>query len=142
MSSSPKSTKNVYKKRGFAPRISMSGIKYCDNCNYVNLATAKKCLLCGNEFPADDIPVEEDIAASFSFGEQGSSKTFKVTLNNAGAKKLEVIKAIRNIKKCDLKRAKNIANNCPRAVIEGVTREEAVKAAGTLRSLGASVTIE
>lgn len=135
---SSNSTTKKYNKKGFAPRVPVEGIKYCDNCNYVNVQSATKCLICGAEFSNNSDASDPTVTDTA----QGTTKTFKVTLNNPGAKKLEVIKAIQHLSKCKLNQAKKIASSCPHAVITGVTREEAVKAAGTLRSLGASVTIE
>lgn len=138
MSSSNSNTQK-HNKKGFAPRVSVEGIKYCDSCNYVNTVSAPKCLLCGAELHcADNSSAADDTA----FGTQGSTKKFKVTLNKTGEKKLEVIKAIQQITKCNLKEAKRMASNCPRTIIQNITREEAVKAADKLRALGASVTIE
>jgi large subunit ribosomal protein L7/L12 len=66
---------------------------------------------------------------------------FTVVLTAAGDAKINAIKAVREITQLGLKEAKDLVDGAPKAVREGVTREEAEAAAAKLREAGASVDI-
>ncbi len=67
---------------------------------------------------------------------------FDVILKAFGDKKLDVIKAIRNITGLGLKEAKEMVEGAPKTVKEGVTKEEADKVAEELKAAGAEVEIK
>ena len=67
---------------------------------------------------------------------------FTVILAGFGEKKLDVIKAIRNITGLGLKEAKELVEGAPQTVKEGVTKEEADKVAEELKAAGAEVEIK
>ena len=67
---------------------------------------------------------------------------FDVVLKGFGDKKLDVIKAIRNITGLGLKEAKDMVEGAPKTVKEGVTKEEADKIAEELKAAGADVEIK
>ena len=67
---------------------------------------------------------------------------FDVVLKAFGDKKLDVIKAIRNITGLGLKEAKELVEGAPKTVKEGVTKEEADKVAEELKAAGAEVEIK
>ena len=67
---------------------------------------------------------------------------FDVILKAFGDKKLDVIKAIRNITGLGLKEAKDMVEGAPKTVKEGVTKEEADKIAEELKAAGAEVEIK
>ena len=67
---------------------------------------------------------------------------FDVILKAFGDKKLDVIKAIRNITGLGLKEAKDLVEGAPKTVKEGVTKEEADKVAEELKAAGAEVEIK
>jgi large subunit ribosomal protein L7/L12 len=67
---------------------------------------------------------------------------FDVVLKNFGAKKLDVIKAVREIIGLGLKEAKDLVEGAPKAVKEGVAKEEADKIAAQLTELGAEVELK
>ena len=67
---------------------------------------------------------------------------FDVVLKNFGAKKLDVIKAVREITGLGLKEAKELVEGAPKAVKEGVAKEEADKIAAQLTELGAEVELK
>lgn len=67
---------------------------------------------------------------------------FDVVLKGFGEKKLDVIKAIRNITGLGLKEAKDMVEGAPKTVKEGVTKEEADKIAEELKAAGADVEIK
>jgi len=68
---------------------------------------------------------------------------FNVELTDAGANKLNVIKAVREIVSgLGLKEAKDLVDGAPKAVKEGVTKEEAAKIKEKLEAAGAKVVIK
>lgn len=66
---------------------------------------------------------------------------FNVILKEFGPKKIEVIKAVRELTSLGLKEAKDLVEAAPKAVKEAVTKDEANAAAGKLRDAGAVVDI-
>jgi large subunit ribosomal protein L7/L12 len=67
---------------------------------------------------------------------------FDVILKNFGAKKLDVIKAVREITGLGLKDAKDLVEGCPKAVKEAVSKDEADKVAEALKAAGAEVEVK
>ena len=67
---------------------------------------------------------------------------FDVILTGFGDKKLNVIKAIREITGLGLKEAKDLVEGCPKAVKEGVSKEDAEKVKADLEAAGATVEIK
>ena len=67
---------------------------------------------------------------------------FDVILANFGDKKLDVIKAVRGITGLGLKEAKDLVEAAPKAIKEGVSKEEADKVAEELKAAGATVEIK
>ncbi len=67
---------------------------------------------------------------------------FDVVLTGFGDKKLNVIKAIREITGLGLKEAKDLVEGCPKAVKEGVSKDEAEKVKADLEAAGATVEIK
>jgi len=64
---------------------------------------------------------------------------FTVMLASAGEKKIEVIKEVRALTGLGLKEAKDLVEAAPKAVKEGVNKEEADKIKATLEKVGAKV---
>jgi large subunit ribosomal protein L7/L12 len=67
---------------------------------------------------------------------------FTVMLTAAGDKKIEVIKEVRAITALGLKEAKDLVEGAPKAVKEGVTKEEAEKIKAALEKAGAKVELK
>jgi large subunit ribosomal protein L7/L12 len=67
---------------------------------------------------------------------------FDVVLAGAGDKKIQVIKAVRAITGLGLKEAKELVESAPKAVKEGVSKEDAEKLKAELEEAGASVEIK
>lgn len=68
---------------------------------------------------------------------------FNVILKNAGAKKIQVIKAVRVIRTdLGLKEAKAVVDEAPSVLLEGVSKEEAADAKAKLEAEGAEVEIK
>jgi large subunit ribosomal protein L7/L12 len=66
---------------------------------------------------------------------------FDVVLKDFGAKKIEVIKVVRELTNLGLKEAKDLVEAAPKPVLEGVARDAADAAAGKLRDAGATVDV-
>ena len=67
---------------------------------------------------------------------------FDVILKSAGANKLAVIKVAREITGLGLKDAKDLVESAPKAIKEGVSKEEADKIAEDLKAAGAEVEVK
>ena len=67
---------------------------------------------------------------------------FDVVLTAAGASKINVIKEVRAITGLGLKEAKDLVDGAPKAVKEGVSKEEADEIKGKLEEAGATVEVK
>ena len=82
-------------------------------------------------------------AAPGAAAEAAEEKTeFDVMLTDIGANKINVIKEVRAITSLGLKEAKDLVESAPKAVKEGVTKEEADEAKKKLEAAGAKVEIK
>jgi len=68
--------------------------------------------------------------------------TFDVVITAAGDKKIQVIKVVRSATSLGLKEAKALVDEAPKAVREGVDKDEAEKLKQELEEAGASVEIK
>lgn len=66
---------------------------------------------------------------------------FDVVLKEAGPKKIQVIKVVREVTSLGLKEAKDLVDNPPKAVKEGVSKEEAEQVKAKLEEQGAVVEV-
>ncbi len=67
---------------------------------------------------------------------------FDVVLTAAGAKKIQVIKVVRELTSLGLKEAKDLVDNPPKAVKEAVSKEEAEQVKAKLEEQGATVELK
>ena len=67
---------------------------------------------------------------------------FTVELTEAGAGKVKVIKVVREITGLGLKEAKDLVDGAPKAIKEGVSKEEAEDIKAKLEAEGAKVTLK
>ncbi|MCC3864613.1 50S ribosomal protein L7/L12 [bioreactor metagenome] len=83
------------------------------------------------------------MVAGAAGGAAAEEKTeFDVVLANAGASKVKVIKAVREITGLGLKEAKELVDNAPKTLKEGVSKEEAEEMKAKLEETGASVEVK
>ncbi|MCH2533596.1 MAG: 50S ribosomal protein L7/L12 [Bdellovibrionales bacterium] len=76
-------------------------------------------------------------------GEAAEEKTeFDVILASAGDKKINVIKEVRGITGLGLKEAKDLVEGAPKALKEGIAKDEAEKIKEALEKAGATVEIK
>jgi len=75
--------------------------------------------------------------------EEKEEKTeFDVILANMGSKKIQVIKEVRKLTSLGLKEAKDLVEQAPKPVKEGISKEEALKIKETLEAVGAKVELK
>jgi large subunit ribosomal protein L7/L12 len=75
--------------------------------------------------------------------EEAQEKTeFTVVLKSVGDKKIQVLKEVRALTGLGLKEAKELIDNLPKPIKEGVSKEEAEKIKATLEGAGATVEIQ
>jgi len=67
---------------------------------------------------------------------------FAVTLKEAGAKKIQVIKVVRELTGLGLKEAKDLVDSAPSVVKSGVTKDEAAAMRTKLEEQGAAVEVK
>ena len=76
-------------------------------------------------------------------GEEVEEKTaFDVVLTSAGPAKLKVVKTVKELTGLGLKEAKELVDNAPKAIKEGVAKEEAEGLKKQLEEAGAEVEIK
>jgi len=98
-----------------------------------------------NEFGVSAAPVAVAAAPAAAPGGQAvtpaaEEKTeFTVTLKSFGEKKIEVIKAVREVTTLGLKQAKDLVEAAPQVVKEGIPKEEADTIKQKLEAAGATV---
>ena len=75
-------------------------------------------------------------------GEAAADVTVSVVLTGAGDKKIQVLKAVREITGLGLKEAKDLVDSAPKAVKEGISKEDAEAIKKTLEEQGATIEIK
>ena len=94
----------------------------------------------GIEPAAAAVAVAAGPAAAGGGGDAGEEKSeFDVILKEAGASKLKVVKAVKELTGLGLKDAKDIVDSAPKAVKEGVAKDEAEGIKKSLEEAGAVV---
>ena len=90
-------------------------------------------------------PVAVQAATAPEKGEQAeeAEKTeFDVVLTGVGDKKIQVIKVVRSVTNLGLKEAKDVVDNVPNKVKEGISKEDAENIKKQLEDAGATVDIK
>ncbi len=87
-------------------------------------------------------PVAIAAAPGAAAAEAEEKTEFDVVLNDAGAKKINVIKEVRAITGLGLKEAKDLVEGAPKPVKEAVTKEEADELKKKLETAGAKVEVK
>jgi large subunit ribosomal protein L7/L12 len=87
-------------------------------------------------------PVAVAAAAPGAAAPAEEQTEFDVVLNSSGDKKIQVIKAVRELTSLGLKEAKELVESAPAKVKEGISKEEAEKAKEKLEDAGALVEIK
>ena len=92
-------------------------------------------------------PAAVAVAAAPAAGEapadaEGEQTEFEVVLTEVGPNKIPVIKVVRELTGLGLKEAKDLVDAAPKAVKEGVDKDEAEKIKASLEEQGAKVDIK
>ena len=88
-------------------------------------------------------PVVAGAAAAAPAEEVEEKTEFDVVLKEAGAKKLNVIKIVREVKPgLGLKEAKDMVDNCPSTLAEGISKEAAEEMKKKFEEAGAVIEIK
>ena len=95
----------------------------------VSAAAAAPMVVAGGVAAAAAAPAEEQ-------------NEFTVVLQEVGEKKINVIKAVREVTSLGLKEAKDLVEGAPQTVKEGVSKDEAAKIKKVFEDAGAKVTIK
>ena len=74
--------------------------------------------------------------------EEAEELEVSVILNSPGSQKIQVLKEIRAITGLGLKEAKELVDNCPKPVKEGLKKEEAEELKKKLEELGATIEVK
>lgn len=83
------------------------------------------------------------VAGGAAGGDAAEEQTeFDVVLTDAGSSKIKVVKAVREITGLGLKDAKELVDNAPGAIKEGVAKEEAEEMKAKLEEVGAGVELK
>jgi large subunit ribosomal protein L7/L12 len=77
-------------------------------------------------------------------GEEAAEEkdTFDVVLKGAGAKKIQVIKVVREATGLGLKEAKDLVDGAPKPVLEGVPKDQADQAREKIEAAGGTVEVK
>jgi len=94
------------------------------------------------EFGVSAAPVAAVAVAGAAAPAAEEKTEFDVILANFGAKKLDVIKVVREITGLGLKDAKDLVEGAPKPVKEGASKEEAEEIKKKLEEAGASVELK
>ena len=94
------------------------------------------------EFGVSAAPVAVAGAAAPAAAAVEEKTEFDVELKSFGAKKLDVIKAVRELTGLGLKEAKELVESAPKVIKEGVSKEDAEKIKAQLEAAGAEVEVK
>lgn len=82
------------------------------------------------------------VAGGEATGAAEEKTEFDVILASVGAEKMKVVKAVKDLSGLGLKEAKEVVDNAPKAVKEGVSKEEAEQMKAKLEEVGATVELK
>jgi len=91
---------------------------------------------------AAPVAVAGPAAAATAAPVEEAPTSFNVILTAAGAQKIQVIKAVREVTTLGLKEAKDLVDSAPSPVKEGINKDEADALKAKLEEAGASVEIK
>lgn len=96
-----------------------------------------------DEFGVTPMAMAAPAAGPAAAAEEVEEQTaFDVVLTGFGAKKIQVIKAVRQLTSLGLKEAKELVEGVPKAVQEGVNKEDAEVAKKTLEDAGGTAEVK
>jgi large subunit ribosomal protein L7/L12 len=118
-------------------------IEYLSGMSVMDLAALTKELEGKWGVKAAPVAVAGPAAGPAAAAPAAEEKTeFDVILSNAGAQKIQVIKAIREITNLGLKEAKELVDGAPKTVKEGVSKQEAEDIKKKITEAGGQVEVK
>ena len=118
-------------------------LKYLEEANMIEISELVKDI--EDKFGVTAaVPVAAAAAAAAAEGaaEGGEKSSFDVVLAAAGQSKISVIKVVRELSGLGLKEAKELVDSAPKAVKEGVAKDEAETIKSQLEEAGATVELK
>ena len=95
------------------------------------------------EFGVSAAATAVEVAGPAVAAEAAEEKTeFDVILKDVGAEKIKVIKVVRELTGLGLKEAKEVVDNAPKPVKEGIAKEDAEKIVAAFKEVGATCEIK
>ena len=91
------------------------------------------------EFGVSAVAAAAPVAGGAAAGAAEEKSSFDVILKDAGANKIPVIKVVRDATGLGLKEAKDLVDGAPKAVKEGVSKEEAEELKAKFEEAGATI---
>ena len=85
------------------------------------------------------VAVSAPAAGDAAADQEEAKNSFDVVLAAVGDKKIQVIKEVRSLTSLGLKEAKELVDNAPKPVLEGLNQDDADKAKAALEAVGAVV---
>jgi len=118
-------------------------VDYLSNLSVMDIAALTKELEDKWGVSAAPVAIAGAMPAGDGAAAAAEEKTeFDVELTAIGDKKINVIKAIRELTSLGLKEAKELVDSAPKMVKEAVSKEEAEEAKKKLEEAGATVTVK
>jgi large subunit ribosomal protein L7/L12 len=119
-------------------------VKQIESMSVLDLANLVKALedRFGVSAAAAAMPMAMPAAGAAAAAPAEEKTEFTVVLSEIGEKKINVIKAVREVTSLGLKEAKDLVEGTPQTVKEGVSKEEAEKIKKVFEDAGAKVTIK
>ena len=118
-------------------------LKYLEEANMIEISELVKDI--EDKFGVTAaVPVAAAVAGGASEGasERAEKSSFDVVLTAAGQSKISVIKVVRELSGLGLKEAKELVDSAPKAVKEGVAKDEAETIKSQLEEAGATVELK
>ena len=117
-------------------------IEYLSNLTVLDIAKLTKALEEKWGVKAAPVAIAGPAAAAAEAPKAAEQTEFNVVLTAAGANKIQVIKAIREITGLGLKEAKDLVEAAPKAVKEAVSKDEAAAIKKKFEDVGAKVEVK
>ena len=118
-------------------------LKYLEEANMIEISELVKDI--EDKFGVTAaVPVAAAAAGGAAEGaaEGGEKSSFDVVIEAAGQSKISVIKVVRELSGLGLKEAKELVDSAPKAVKEGVAKDEAETIKSQLEEAGATVELK
>jgi len=119
--------------------------KLSDELSQLTILEAAELVKCLEEkwgVKAGHINMQNNGTSDSSSDSKNEKKEFNIMLTSAGGKKIQVIKAVREITSLGLKEAKLLVDSAPKLIKENIPKDEANSIKDILEKQGATVEIQ